>query len=96
MTTVTTVTVSLTNVNEAPRFVPQSFSLPENSPNGTTVGTVVASDPDAGQTFTWSIVSGNTSRAFAINASTGRITVANVGALNFEATARIVATRRLP
>ena len=81
-----TVTVSVTNVNEAPQLLPQSFSLPESSPNGTTVGTVVASDPDAGQTFTWSIVSGNTNTAFAINASTGKITVANVGALNFEAT----------
>jgi hypothetical protein len=75
-----TVTVSLTNVNEVPIINNQSFSVAENSSNGTNVGTVVASDPDAGQTLTYSILSGNTSGAFAINASTGVLTVANSSA----------------
>jgi VCBS repeat-containing protein len=81
-----TVTVSLTNVNEVPVINNQAFSVAENSANGTNVGTVVASDPDAGQTLTYSILSGNTSGAFAINASTGVVTVANSSALNFEVT----------
>jgi hypothetical protein len=81
-----TVTVSLTNVNEVPVINNQAFSVAENSANGTNVGTVVASDPDAGQTLTYSILSGNTSSAFAINASTGVVTVANSSALNFEVT----------
>jgi hypothetical protein len=81
-----TVTVSLTNVNEVPVVNNQTFSIAENSSNGTNVGTVVASDPDAGQTLTYSILSGNTSGAFAINASTGVVTVANSSALNFETT----------
>ncbi len=79
-------TINLTNVNEAPVVTAATFSLAENSPNGTAVGTVSASDPDAGQTRTFSIVSGNTNGAFAINASTGAITVANVAALDFETT----------
>jgi hypothetical protein len=81
-----TVTVSLTNINEVPIISNQAFSVAENSSNGTNVGTVVASDPDAGQTLTYSILSGNTSGAFAINASTGVLTVANSSALNFEVT----------
>jgi VCBS repeat-containing protein len=81
-----TVTVSLTNINEVPVINNQAFSIAENSSNGTNVGTVVASDPDAGQTLTYSILSGNTSGAYAINASTGVLTVANSSALNFETT----------
>ena len=74
------------NVNQTPVISNQAFSVAENSANGTNVGTVVASDPDAGQTLTYSILSGNTSGAFAINASTGVLTVANSAALNFEIT----------
>ncbi|MGV1015528.1 MAG: cadherin repeat domain-containing protein, partial [Methyloceanibacter sp.] len=81
-----TVTVSLTDVNEAPVINSQSFVVSENSANGTNVGTVIATDPDAGQTKTFSILSGNTSGAFAINTSTGVLTVANSTAINFEVT----------
>jgi Cadherin domain/RTX calcium-binding nonapeptide repeat (4 copies) len=83
------ITVTLTNVNEAPTVnAAGPFSLAENSANGTAVGSVTATDPDAGQTATlqFSITGGNTSNAFAINASTGAITVANSAALNFETT----------
>jgi len=79
-----TVTVNLTNVNELPQIANQTFTIPENSANGTLVGTVVATDPDAGQTLNYSILSGNTSNAFAINATTGAVTVANTSALNYE------------
>jgi hypothetical protein len=79
-----TITVSLLNVNEAPVIANQAFSINENSANGTLVGTVVASDPDAGQTLTYSILSGNTASAFAINSSTGALTVNNTSALDFE------------
>ncbi len=78
-----TVTVALTNVNEPPVVNNQSFSIIQLSPNGTLVGTVVATDPDAGQTKTFSITAGNTSTAFSINASSGVITVANSSILNY-------------
>jgi len=80
------VTVNLTDVNQAPVIANQTFSIAENSANGTAVGTVVASDPDAGQTLTYSILSGNSSGAFALNTSTGALTVANSTVLNFETT----------
>ncbi|MBL0135867.1 MAG: cadherin repeat domain-containing protein [Chitinophagaceae bacterium] len=75
-----------TGANLPPVIANQSFSISENSANGTTVGTVVASDPNAGQTLTYSILSGNTSTAFAINSTTGVLTVANTTALNYETT----------
>jgi hypothetical protein len=81
-----TANISLTDVNEVPVINNQSFSIAENSANGTIVGTVIATNPDAGQTLTYSILSGNTSEAFAIRASTGVLTVANSAAINFETT----------
>ena len=50
------------------------------------MGTVVASDPDAGDTLTYAITGGNTGGAFTINPSTGEITVNNSAALDFETT----------
>jgi hypothetical protein len=81
------ITINLNDVNETPTANPAGpFSLNENSAGGTPVGTVTASDPDFGQTLTFSIVSGNTNGAFAIDANTGAITVANAAALDFETT----------
>ena len=72
--------------NQTPIILNQSFQLYANSPIYTTVGKINASDPDAGQTLTYSILSGNTNGAFSINASTGTLTVANTSALNFSTT----------
>ena len=66
----------------SPTISPQNFSIAENSATGTSVGTVIASDADAGQTLTYDIISGNTGNAFAINSATGAITVAR--ALDYE------------
>jgi hypothetical protein len=78
--------------NRPPVISNQAFSLKENSGNGTVVGTVAASDPDAGQTLSYQVTAGNASGAFAIDAATGRITVANAAALDFEATPAFVLT----
>ena len=80
------VTSNRANANGAPVIAPQTFSLAENSANGTVVGTAAASDPDAGQTLTYALTAGNTSGAFAINSSTGQLIVANTAALDFETT----------
>src|SRR4051812_29292896 len=37
----------------------QTFSIAENATNGTAVGTIVATDPDAGQTRTFSVKVGS-------------------------------------
>ena len=63
----------------------QGFSVAENAALATVVGTVVATDADANSTLSgWTIVSGNTGSAFAINPTTGQITLA--GVLNYEGT----------
>lgn len=63
----------------------QTFTVPENTANGTLVGTVVAFDPDTSTPLTYAITAGNTNGAFAINAANGKVTVANSAALNYEA-----------
>jgi cyclophilin family peptidyl-prolyl cis-trans isomerase len=89
LTDTATITINLTDANDAPTIVDQSFPLNENSANGTSVGTVQASDQNAGDTFTFAIAAGNGGGTFAIDANTGAITVANSAALNFEATPSI-------
>ncbi|MBW2415979.1 MAG: cadherin domain-containing protein, partial [Deltaproteobacteria bacterium] len=79
-----TVTVSLTNVNETPTVVGGPFNIDEGAPNGTALGAVVGTDDDAGQTLSYDIVGGNTGNAFAIDAGSGMITVADSAVLDFE------------
>jgi hypothetical protein len=78
-----TATINLVNVNDAPVIVNNTFSLLENSANTTLVGLVPVTDPDLGDTHTYSITAGNTSGAFSID-NTGALVVLNVGALDFE------------
>ena len=78
------VLAGMTPVNQAPTTANASWSLTENAVIGTSVGTVVASDPDAGQTLSFAIIGGNDSGAFTINPATGQITVANASVLDFE------------
>lgn len=82
------VTITVTPLNDLPPvFVDASpvFSLPENAPVGTVVGTVTANDADSpANSVTYSIISGNESGAFAIDPVTGQITVVNSAVLNFE------------
>ncbi|MDY3559503.1 cadherin domain-containing protein [Gemmata sp. JC673] len=67
--------------NVAPSVVNQSFELPAGSPSGALAGVVAASDAN-NNPLTYSIIGGNTGGAFAINPTTGRITVANPGAVS--------------
>ena len=83
-------TVILNELNHPPAVADQTFAINENSGNGTSVGTVIATDADVNQNKTFSILSGNTSGAFAINSSTGAIVVANSAALDYETTQRFI------
>ena len=69
-------------MNEAPSLGAGQFDVQENSPAGTVVGGVAGSDPDAGEALTYSIVGGNTSGAFQIDANTGEIRVADPSVVN--------------
>ncbi|MBX3328070.1 MAG: cadherin repeat domain-containing protein, partial [Nitrospira sp.] len=80
-------TINLTNVNEGPTDLSLSTnSVAENAATGTVVGTVTGTDPDAGDTKSYSLTDTAGGR-FAINASTGVITVADGSLLNYESAA---------
>ena len=87
-----TVTINLTDVdedstttNQAPTITAATYSLAENSVNGTVLGTVEASDPD-GDTLTYTFVSGNDAEAFSLDSESGELTVSTSSALDFETT----------
>jgi len=86
LTDVATVNIGLNDVNEGPRVDDQGFTLDENAPVGASVGTVAASDPDAGDSFTYTITAGNDAGAFDIDPTTGEITVVDSAPLDFETT----------
>jgi hypothetical protein len=65
---------------------PAVFVLDEHSPKGTVVGTVGASGPEPGDSLSFSILSGNTRKAFAIDDRSGRIMVGRSSAIDFETT----------
>jgi len=86
--------VTVANVNEAPTDLALSANtVAENAANGTVVGTVSGSDVDMGDTKTYSLTD-NAGGRFAINSSTGQITVANRSLINYEsATSHNLAVR---
>ena len=71
------------DVDNAPQISDTTFSLAENSPNGTFFGTIQASDAD-GDTLSYTVLSGNTDQAFGLNASTGVLSVTDSTALDYE------------
>jgi trimeric autotransporter adhesin len=76
--------VSVTGINEAPgNIVPSALALDENSRVGTVVAIVTASDPDAGDLFTFTLVNDGNGR-FVVDPTSGRLTVAPGAVLDFE------------
>jgi len=78
------VSITITDVNETPVIVDQTFETDEGLDNGLTIANVVASDPE-NDNITFSLKSGNTDDAFSINATTGVITINDMTALEFDA-----------
>jgi hypothetical protein len=67
-------TVVVVQENSQPQIQAQTINLEEINYNDPLIGTVTASDPDEGQTLTYSIVSGNNDNLFTIDQQTGAIT----------------------
>ncbi len=89
------ITITLTNVNEAPTIPNgQNFTIVGFSENGTAVGQVNSSDPDAGDDVTFTIVGGNPNNAFVIDGNSGQITVGNKNQLDFDVTPQFNLTVR--
>jgi hypothetical protein len=64
----------------------QTFGTPEHGVVGSGVGSVVASEFDSGDSVTFSILSGNTGGAFALDSVSGALTIADSAAADFETT----------
>ncbi|MBI4558543.1 MAG: FG-GAP repeat protein, partial [Candidatus Hydrogenedentes bacterium] len=78
------VTITVTNVNEAPTDLTLSASsVAENLPAGTNVGALSTSDPDTGNTFTYTLVSGTGSTDNASFTITGN-TLKTAAVFNYE------------
>ena len=76
--------IGVIDVNEAPKLEDATFTLFENRPIPSIVGTLTATDPDKNTKFTqnlYKIMEGDTSK-FAIDPSTGRITSTKI--FNYE------------
>lgn len=86
LTTSAKLGIQLTDVNDAPVLYNHAVTIPENSAAGTNVlnYSLIASDQDFGQTRTYAITAGNRNNTFAIDTTTGQITVANPAGLDFE------------
>ena len=75
-------TIDLSNVNEAPAAIAlTNASVAENSGNGTIVGTLSATDPDAGDTRAFALLDDAGGRFAIVD---GNLVVANGSLLDFE------------
>ncbi len=85
-----TLTINVVNANEAPTDALLSVNtVSENVANGTLVGVVTGVDPDAGGSHSYGFApGGDAGGRFAINPTTGAITVANGALLDHENSAQ--------
>ncbi|NOR71228.1 MAG: hypothetical protein GQ532_16280 [Methylomarinum sp.] len=80
-------TITINDLNEAPSIADATYNIPDSAVTNTVLGTPTSSDPDDGATLSYSITGGNTGGVFAINSTTGEITVANGNLLDAVSTA---------
>ncbi len=73
------VTVTVSDVNEAPTQIALApTTIPEHSADDTVVGTFTTTDPDAGQTFTYTLGTQNPAGLFKVcTANANQLCVAN-------------------
>ncbi len=79
-----TVTIRVRDINEVPSVVTSSLSLNENLPANTIIGSVLGTDPDSGQSLTYSVIGGSAASRLTIDPSTGLVRTAFAGAFDFE------------
>ncbi|MBN2650503.1 MAG: cadherin domain-containing protein [Prolixibacteraceae bacterium] len=84
-----TITVSLNKINQLPQVENSIFVLDENSPEGTIVGRITATDRED-DPLTYSITAGNIAGAFTLDGNT--IEVAGSAPLDYETTPQFILT----
>jgi len=72
------IVVTVAPQNDPPSFAQEAFQfeVAENTVEGSVVGSLSASDPDAAATLNFTIISGNGSGLFALDSETGALTLA--------------------
>ncbi|MBI9087201.1 MAG: DUF2341 domain-containing protein, partial [Desulfobacterales bacterium] len=75
-----------------PVALDQALAVAEDAANSNVVGTVAASDPDDGDSLTYTITAGNDDGIFHIDAASGDITVVDNSTLDREATSSYTLT----
>lgn len=85
-TTGQTYTIRVSTSNTTPDLPDQTLQVAENAANGTSAGVLQATDPDVGQSLTYSITGGTGAGIFTIDAATGDITVLDNSTLDYETT----------
>ncbi len=82
----TKVTIKLNDVNEAPVVDEAIFLVTEDTPSGTSVGQIIATDPDIqlGQTVRFAIVGGPDQNAFMVDPVNGSVTLIDEDSVDFE------------
>ncbi|MGB7343235.1 MAG: cadherin domain-containing protein, partial [Pirellulaceae bacterium] len=81
------VTIQLTDVNEAPVIQSSQINVTEDTVVGTTVGRILATDPDtqpADRLLNYSIIGGTGANLFSIDADSGFVTLSDPSGVNFE------------
>nr|MDJ0945407.1 cadherin domain-containing protein [Kiloniellales bacterium] len=81
-----TFSISVGDINEAPTDILFGTSVDENAADGTVVDVAIGVDPDAGDSMTYALTDDAGGR-FAIDSSTGQVTVADGNLLDHEAAA---------
>jgi hypothetical protein len=72
-----TVYVDVQDMNEPPSVAPTTLTVPENSVTGLNFGAaLVGTDPDRGQTLSYTVVSGNSVGAVGLNPCSGQFSTA--------------------
>ena len=77
-------TINVTNVNEGPSLSfdeGTSVNVAENTAAGTVIATAAGTDPDAGDTLTYSVADDS---PFAIDSATGEISIKDASVFDFE------------
>lgn len=90
--TIVSIGVNVVDVNEKPTINDQSFSISENSQNGTEIGSIKAFDVDAGQSLNYSIIQSSINNAVNIDAGTGKLSVSDKLKFDYEANNKIALT----
>jgi len=94
LSSTTQITITIQGANDNPYDLSGVLSIAENATSGTSAGTITSSDVDLGDGATFSLVDNAVGR-FAINGSTGLVTVSNGSILDRESAAAYNITVRV-